>query len=47
MSFKYEHNATRDAFSMTIALNMATQVAIFVPPKSHLALLTNAFIPGS
>jgi hypothetical protein len=45
MPLKDEHNVTRGAFSPTIALEIAIEVAGFLPPNSHLILLTNAFIP--
>jgi hypothetical protein len=44
MSFTYELNGKREALSLTIALKVAIQVTGFLPPKSHLVLLTNAFL---
>jgi hypothetical protein len=45
MSFKYEYNATREAFSLTLELKFAIQAAGFLSPKAHFVFLTNAFIP--
>jgi hypothetical protein len=47
MSLKDEHNVTRRAFSLTIMLEIAIQVAGFVPPNSSLILLAGAFLPAS
>jgi hypothetical protein len=44
MPLKDEHSVTRGAFSPTIALEIAIEVAGFLTPNSHLNFLTNTFI---